>query len=94
LPYIQKLGIENIRAHNYSLVQRLQKEVPRLGFKPLTPPEARTPIVSFAIKEPESVIARVKKANINIKVERHLMRISPSIYNDQEDIDKLLNALS
>ncbi len=94
LEYIQRLGIANIQAHNSSLVARLKKEVPRLGFESLTPPETTSPIVSFAVKNPEAIAARLKKANVVVKVDQHLMRISPSVYNDQKDIDKLLNALS
>lgn len=94
LDYIQRLGVANIQAHNSSLVTRIKKEVPRLGFEPLTPPETTSPIVSFAVKNPEAVAARLKKANVVVKVDQHLMRISPSVYNDQKDIDKLLNVLS
>jgi selenocysteine lyase/cysteine desulfurase len=37
---------------------------------------------------------RLEKANIDVKIEQHLLRVSPSVYNNQTDIDKLLNALS
>jgi selenocysteine lyase/cysteine desulfurase len=94
LQYIQQLGVKNIQAHNSSLVERLKKEMPRLGFEPLTPPESTSPIVSFAVKDPGPVADRLKKANIDVKLDQHLMRISPSVYNDQTDIDKLLSALS
>ena len=36
----------------------------------------------------------VEKANIDVKIDQHLLRLSPSVYNNQTDIDKLLNALS
>ncbi len=94
LDYIQKIGVENIQSHNSSLVERLKKEVPRLGFEPLTPPETTSPIVSFAVKDSAPVAARLKQAHIDVRLDAHLMRISPSVYNDQNDIDKLLNALS
>ena len=94
LDYIQRLGVANIQAHNHSLVARIKREVPRLGFEPLTPAESTSPIVSFAVKNPEVVAAKVKKANVVVKVDQHLMRISPSVYNDEKDVDRLLNALS
>ncbi|MGD1093639.1 MAG: aminotransferase class V-fold PLP-dependent enzyme [Bryobacteraceae bacterium] len=94
LDYLQKLGVNNIHAHNRSLAERVKKEVPRLGFEPLTPPDSTSQIVSFAVKNPEAVAARLKKANVVVKVDQHLMRVSPSVYNDQKDIDQLLNALS
>jgi selenocysteine lyase/cysteine desulfurase len=94
LPYIQRLGVENIQAHAQSLTARLQKEMPRLGYPSATPADARSSIVSFVVKDPGAVSARLEKGNIDVKIDQHLMRISPSVYNDRTDIDKLLEALS
>jgi selenocysteine lyase/cysteine desulfurase len=94
LPYIERLGVDRIQAHTQSLTQRLQTELPRLGFSPVTPPETRSPIVAFVVKEPETIAARLERANIEVKIDQHLMRVSPSVYNDQSDIEKLLDALS
>ena len=47
LEYIHGLGIDNIRAHARQLTDRLQKEIPKLGYQPLTPPQNPTPIISF-----------------------------------------------
>jgi len=94
LPYIREIGVENIQAHAQSLTQRLQRELPRLGFPSLTPSESRSPIVTVVVKDPEAVVRRLTQARVEVKVEQHYMRVSPSIYNDQRDVDQLLNALS
>ncbi len=94
LPYIQRLGVENIQAHVQSLTRRLQKELPRLGYPSVTPPEAKSAIVSFVVKDPGALATRLEKASIDVKIDQHLLRLSPSVYNNQTDIDKLLNALS
>ena len=65
-----------------------------MGFAPMTPPDTPTPIVSFVVKEPEAVKAKLKKANVEAKVVGHYMRVSPSVYNDEQDIDRLLKALA
>jgi len=94
LPYIQRLGVANIQAHTQSLTARLQNELPRLGFPCVTPAGTKSPIVSFVVSDPKSISARLEKANVDVKIDQHLMRISPSVFNDQTDIDKLLHALS
>jgi selenocysteine lyase/cysteine desulfurase len=94
LQNIHKLGVENIRAHVKPLTDRLQKEMPSLGYSSMTPAESPTPIVTFVVKNPEVTTAKLKKANVTAKVTEHQLRISPSIFNDQHDIDKLLNALA
>ena len=94
LQNILKLGVENIRAHVKPLTDRVQKELPGLGYPSMTPPDSPTPIVTFVAKNPDATVAKLKKANVTAKVTGHQLRISPSVFNDQQDIDRLLNALS
>jgi selenocysteine lyase/cysteine desulfurase len=93
LPLIQRIGVERIQAHVRPLTERLQQELPRLGFDPLTPREGRSPIVTFVVKDPAAVSRRLAEANVEVKLAQHYMRVSPSIYNDGQDVDRLLNAL-
>ena len=37
---------------------------------------------------------RLLAAKVNVRVAPHWLRVSPSVYNDMSDIDRLLNALS
>jgi selenocysteine lyase/cysteine desulfurase len=94
LNYIMQLGAENIQAHTQLLIRRLIKEMPGLGFESLTPPGTSSPIVTFVVKQPEQVAARLKEAQIDVTIIGHRMRISPSVYNDERDIDRLLGALA
>ena len=94
LPYIRRLGVENIQAYRQPLLKRLREEMPRLGFKPLTPAESTSALISFAVQDSKAVAARLEKANVNVRVGQHFMRVSPSVFNDMKDIDKLLEALS
>jgi len=109
LKYIHSLGIENIRAHVKPLTDRLRKELPALGYPCLTPPDNPTPIVTFRLPEYEKTAARLREAfGTTVVALRHFefssaagevsltnaMRISPSVYNNQGDIDRLLDALS
>jgi selenocysteine lyase/cysteine desulfurase len=93
LDYILKLGVENIQAHRQPLLRRLQSELPRLGFQPMTPAESLSPIVTFAREDTRELATRLKRAHIDIAVYPHRIRVSPSVYNDESDIDKLLEAI-
>jgi selenocysteine lyase/cysteine desulfurase len=93
LDYILRMGVEKIQAHRQPLLDRLQSELPRLGFQAMTPAGSTSPIVTFAKQDTAEVSARLRRAAIDIAVYPHRIRISPSVYNDQADIDRLLEAL-
>ena len=68
--------------------------MPRLGFEPITPEGTKSALITFLVKDRQPVFDRVQKANINVRLGDHFMRISPSVYNDLKDIDRLLECLS
>lgn len=94
LPYIRKLGVDKIETYRQPMLQRLRKEMPALGFEPMTPDESKSALISFATKDMASVRERLAKAKINARIGDHFIRLSPSVFNDMADIDRLLDALS
>jgi selenocysteine lyase/cysteine desulfurase len=94
IPYIMQLGVENIQKYRQPMIDRLQKEMPRLGFKPQTPLGNTSPIVTFAHKDTTEIAKKLEAARVNIRVAPYWVRIAPSVYNDMADIDRLLTALS
>src|SRR5499427_1054176 len=94
LPYIRQLGVDAIEAHRQPLLEKLRKEMPRLGFDPVTPPGTKSALITFAVKDRQPVMQRLQKATINVRLGAHFLRVSPSVYNDMQDIDRLLEALS
>ncbi|RXH58567.1 Cysteine desulfurase [Granulicella sibirica] len=94
IPTIQRLGVERIQAHAQALLAPLKKELPRLGYPLITPDGSRASMASFLVSDHEKTKAALKKANVDVSLETGRMRVSPSIYNDENDIQKLLNALS
>ncbi|MEO8659533.1 MAG: aminotransferase class V-fold PLP-dependent enzyme [Bryobacteraceae bacterium] len=94
LPFLLETGVDKIQAHRVPMLRGLHKEMPRLGFEPLTSAESTSPIVTFAKKGAgQQYTEKLKKANVDVSLSEHRMRISPSLYNDQGDIDRLLELL-
>ena len=95
LPYLQRLGVENIQAYRQPLLRRLREEMPRLGFTALTPPECTSAIAVYAMRGAEQRFTdRLKAANVVVSLYTDRIRIAPSIFNDMHDIEALLAALS
>ena len=95
LKYIHALGVDNIRNYVRTLTDRLAKEMPGLGYPTIPPEGNESPIIVFTAKNPDETMKKLRAAKIHVAMRfGNKLRISPSIYNNQSDIDKLLDTLS
>ena len=95
LSYIHRLGVDKIQAHAKTLTDRLHKELPAIGYPSITPPGNPSPIVTFGLKDPDDVRERLKRANIEVTLRfGNQMRVAVSVFNNDEDIDRLVQALA
>jgi selenocysteine lyase/cysteine desulfurase len=96
IEYVNALGIDRIRTHATQLTDRLQKELPALGYEPLTPPGTPTPIVAFAVKDPGATAKALQASRVaaTIIANESRLRLSVSVFNNHDDIDRVVAALS
>lgn len=109
LGFIERLTIPRIRAHARALTERLRKELPALGYRPITPSGTETPIVTFLCPDAEQTKEKIRRAaregrarisitgpNSALTVGRfgNHLRFSVSVYNNQQDVDRILEVLS
>ena len=95
LDYLLKAGVERIQAYRQPLIDRLQEELPTLGYAPITPQPSGTALVSFRYEgDGEALYNRLSEAGITITVRPHHIRISPSVFNDVDDVERLIRALA
>jgi selenocysteine lyase/cysteine desulfurase len=95
IDYVNKLGIANIRTHAKQLTDRLQKELPPLGYKPLTPMGTETPIVAFELKDAAATTKILQQGHIAATVigNENRIRLAVSVFNNHDDIDKAVAVL-
>ena len=66
-----------------------------MGYKLITPMDAASSIVVVQAKDLRAVQAKLKKADVQVTTAgENRVRISPALYNNMEDIDRLLSALA
>jgi selenocysteine lyase/cysteine desulfurase len=107
--YIDRLGIPNIRNHARPLVDRLRRELPPLGYTCITPAGTETPIITFISHDIESTKTKIRAANQSGRAKISItgpnsaltvgrfgnhVRFSVSVYNNDHDVDKILEVLS
>ena len=90
---MQALGLEKIRAHARLLTARLQRELPPLGLTPLTPAGTETPILAFGLKDAAATGKMLRAANVTgtIVANESRLRLSVSVFNTHDDIDRVVD---
>jgi selenocysteine lyase/cysteine desulfurase len=96
LAYVKELGVANIQAHRQPLLKKLRDEVPRFGFTLVTPPESTAGVITFAKQNvgTSDLSRKLAAARVNVRISTHWMRLSPSVYNDMNDVERFLEAMS
>jgi selenocysteine lyase/cysteine desulfurase len=99
LQYIHRYGVDRIREHARPLTDRLQKELPALGYMSITPRGNESPIVTFQLRDAAGAKAKLQKANVTVTMRTNpegdgQMRVSCSVFNNHADIGRLIEALA
>ena len=94
LSWINRLGVEAIQKARQPMADAVQSELRRRGYEPLTPLDSRTALVAFALKDARPKLSeRLAAAKVRITVSQHRFRVSLAVFNDMNDVDRLLEAL-
>ncbi len=95
IDYVNKCGLANIRTHAKQLTDRLQNELPPLGYKALTPRETETPIVAFELKDAPATSKRLQAGKVvgTVVGNESRIRLAVSVFNTHEDIDRVVAVL-
>src|SRR5262245_16567115 len=95
IDYVQALGLDKIRTHARQLTDRLQNELPPLGYKPLTPRTTETPILAFELKSADATAKALRDGKVvgTIIGNENRLRLSVSVFNTHDDIDRVVAVL-
>jgi selenocysteine lyase/cysteine desulfurase len=98
LRFIERMGgVEAIQRHASGLTARLLAQLDRRAYEVLTPEPGRTPILALRPRTIAGLQQRLARAGVTLSVGgdlTRLIRISPAIYNTEQDIDRLAEALA
>jgi selenocysteine lyase/cysteine desulfurase len=89
------MGVDSMYAYTKPMCDRLKKELPAMGYKLITPVDAASSVVVVQAKNLKAVQEKLRKANIQVTTTgADRVRISPAVYNNMEDINRLLSAMA
>ena len=94
--YVGELGVERIRTHAKTLTDRLQKELPAIGYKSLTPADTPTPIVAFELKDAAAAAKALQAGKVagTVIANENRLRLSVSVFNNHDAVDVVVAVLS
>jgi selenocysteine lyase/cysteine desulfurase len=93
LEFIERIGVRTIYEHCTGLLDHLAEGLLARGYTLATESQLRSTILCFAGPSPEATAAlyqKLKSRNIAVSLRQGMIRVSPHLYNDAADIDRLL----
>jgi len=94
--YFQQLGIENIQKHNHRLLDRLAAYVKSNPYYRLTSSmveKHRSSILTFTCDRFKELYEKITQNKIILAQREGSIRVSAHLYNNETDIDKLIEVL-
>jgi selenocysteine lyase/cysteine desulfurase len=94
--YISKIGITHIERRILDLTSYLVQKLRKLNLdiiSPLEEEKSRSGIIVFKMHDAEEIVRKLEEKRIIVSARGGGIRVSPHFYNNEEDIDKLIQAL-
>lgn len=96
LNYLMKIGVDTIQEQLEPAAMHLCEGLKKLGLRVITPLEkdGHAGIFAFAHQKSDEIVSELEGQNIHVWSRHGRVRISIHLYNDMEDIEVLLRALT
>jgi len=94
LRFLEEYGVERALAHSVRLNARLLERVDQERYPSLSPHPEASPIVALATSESREALAeKLAAERVVVSLAPGRIRVSPGLYNDDADIDRLVDVL-
>jgi len=91
---ILSIGVDEIQRRRQPLIERVRQAFSG-RYQPLTPPDSRSGVIAFALPGARQALRpRLQAAGVNIQVYENRFRVSPSIYNTMDDVERLIEVVA
>ncbi|OUL56163.1 aminotransferase class V-fold PLP-dependent enzyme [Pseudoalteromonas ulvae] len=93
IAYFAAIGVQQVRQHNVALLDKIHAALPSWCVSPQQPEFASgTCILDFQHQQ-LNVLEKLQHHNISVDVRASGIRLSPHIYTDMNDIERLITAI-
>jgi len=97
LEFVEEAGVKTVREHTRRLLDRLAEGLVERGYNlsAAANPESNSAILAFRAGSSQAtsrVFETLESSHIRVSLRHDWIRVSPYLYNAEEDIDALLEA--
>ena len=95
LEYVERVGVPTVHRHCEGLLERLREGLRSRGLtlSAAAVPEHSSTILGFqagSLEATAGIHARLEREHISVSLRQGMIRVSPYLYNDEADIERLL----
>ncbi len=94
LKFIDGIGIDIMQRHAVRLSRRLERALDADKYRCISPHLDRCPIATFVTRNTRALEPRLRAAGLVVTLNGNRLRVSPAIYNTDDDIDRLVAVLN
>ena len=96
--FVLRAGPEAVAAHNRRLIEFMFSRLPEDRCVPASPldPDMRGPFGCFTARQPEKTVElyqKLRRENIVVSLREGKIRVSPHLFNSEQDIDRLVRVV-
>src|SRR5262249_13717455 len=93
---IQSIGVEKIAAHIRDITGAVKEGAMRRGFNLASPvdPDKHGALITLRSHKVDLLVKRLEAEGVITSSRDNNLRLSPHIYNNQQDVDRLMDVLT
>ena len=91
IAYFAELTAHKVRDHNLAMLTLIHEQLGKYVASPMSSDKCSGTVILFFNKEQDHVLTELNKAKVSVDARKFGIRVSPHIYNTQEDVEQFIS---
>ncbi|MBZ2194437.1 aminotransferase class V-fold PLP-dependent enzyme [Pseudoalteromonas arctica] len=91
IAYFAELTAHKVRDHNLAMLTLIHEQLGKYVASPMSSDKCSGTVILFFNKQQDHVLTELNKAKVSVDARKFGIRVSPHIYNTQEDVEQFIS---
>ncbi|WP_024599681.1 aminotransferase class V-fold PLP-dependent enzyme [Pseudoalteromonas sp. TAE56] len=91
IAYFAELTAHKVRDHNLAMLTLIHEQLGKYVASPMSSDKCSGTVILFFNKQQDHVLTALNKAKVSVDARKFGIRVSPHIYNTQEDVEQFIS---